>query len=114
VIIVAAAILSYCIDLGLEKVIPVHESIPAASGTRSVLKPWNYAIVVTVIALVDILFYTYFAVCATLVYLDLRIRKEGFDLELAIQSQEEVSSTHRDRDEDDDRDQRDRRGRDYD
>jgi len=116
VIIVAGAILSYFIDLGLEKVIPVHESIPAASGTRSVLKPWNYAIVVTVIALVDILFYTYFAVCATLVYLDLRIRKEGFDLELAIQSQEEANGTHRDRDRDrdDDRDERDRRRLDYD
>jgi hypothetical protein len=35
--------------------------------------------------LVNILFTTYLAVCTTLLYLDLRIRKEGLDLEMAAE-----------------------------
>ena len=40
-----------------------------------------------VTALVNILVQTYGAVCLTLLYFDLRIRKEGFDLELAARQQ---------------------------
>jgi hypothetical protein len=35
--------------------------------------------------LVSVLFASYLAVCVTLLYLDLRIRKEGFDLEIEAQ-----------------------------
>jgi hypothetical protein len=47
----------------------------------------NYVINVLVIQLVNILVQTYLAVCITLLYFDIRIRKEGFDLELAAQQQ---------------------------
>jgi hypothetical protein len=98
VILVAGITVSIALDIGLQKVLPTHDEIVAASGKREILKPWNHAIVTTILALVGILFYTYFAVCATLLYLDLRIRKEGFDLELAIQGEGEAFGASRKRD----------------
>jgi len=38
--------------------------------------------------LVQVLFQCYGHVCQTLLYLDLRIRKEGFDLEMAARQQQ--------------------------
>jgi hypothetical protein len=109
----AGIIVAVALDMGLEKVLPAHDDIVAASGKREILKPWNHAIVTTVLALVGILFYTYFAVCATLLYLDLRIRKEGFDLELAIQGEGEAFGPSRkrdyDREKEDDGDDREHR-----
>jgi hypothetical protein len=47
----------------------------------------NVAINTVVEELLNILVQTYGAICMTLVYFDIRIRKEGFDLELAAQQQ---------------------------
>ena len=42
----------------------------------------NYAIITSLQALVQIFFQAYIAICTTLIYFDLRNRKESFDLEL--------------------------------
>jgi hypothetical protein len=46
----------------------------------------RYAVHTIVGGLIGVLFSAYLAVCTTLLYLDLRIRKEGFDLEMAAQN----------------------------
>jgi hypothetical protein len=71
----------------LERVLPTQESVRTDFGYTSVFIYRNYVINVLVIQLVNILVQTYLAVCITLLYFDIRIRKEGFDLELAAQQQ---------------------------
>jgi hypothetical protein len=93
--------------LGLEAVLPTHKIIPAGRNEmfpRQELIPLNHVIVTTIQQLANILFATYTAVCTTLVYFDLRIRKEGFDLELAAESGDYSRHRRDDRDEYDDRD----------
>jgi hypothetical protein len=81
----------------LELVIPSTERVPidqadAGFGLRGlayteVFNYRNYAINTVLGQLVNILVQTFQAVCLTLLYFDLRIRKEGFDLELAARQQ---------------------------
>src|SRR5262249_46339786 len=68
---------------GLGTVLPPQEVIPVENGLRVKVNPLNHIIITLISELAAILFATYLAVCTTLLYFDLRIRKEGFDLELA-------------------------------
>jgi hypothetical protein len=76
----------------LELVLPTTEQVrsesPAGRETITVVYNYpNYVIHTLVTQLLGILVQTFQAVCMTLLYFDLRIRKEGFDLELAAQQQ---------------------------
>lgn len=81
----------------LEYVIPSTERVPTErperlvslqeTGYTQVLNYRNYAIQTLIGQLIGILVQTFQAVCFTLLYFDLRIRKEGFDLELAARQQ---------------------------
>lgn len=71
------------VGLALESALPSRQLVPVGGGVRVVVDETNHIVNTVVTQLVNILFATYIAVCTTLVYLDLRIRKEGFDLELA-------------------------------
>jgi hypothetical protein len=71
----------------LQRVLPTQEIVQTNFGYTTVFIYRNYVINVLVIQLVNILVQTYLAVCITLLYFDIRIRKEGFDLELAAQQQ---------------------------
>jgi hypothetical protein len=83
--------------LSVQYVLPPYENVrtevvPAFGGELQVrtgrkLNYGNYAINVVLQQLATILVQTYGAICWTLFYFDLRIRKEGFDLELAAQKQ---------------------------
>ncbi|HEY2783586.1 MAG TPA: hypothetical protein VGJ05_01310 [Fimbriiglobus sp.] len=86
VIILVNAVLS----IGLEKVLPNQKAVPANGGIRLEINTVNYILDTLISELVQIIFTTYLAVCTTLLYLDVRIRKEGFDIELASQLGEEV------------------------
>jgi hypothetical protein len=75
------------LNIGLELVLPATERVPiAGGGFRTVQHFGNQAIHTLVTSLVTIVFATYQAVCLTLLYFDLRIRKEGYDLEVAAMS----------------------------
>jgi hypothetical protein len=73
-------------------VLPAYEMVTTSTGVRSIPNYTNNTIHVVVSFLVNTLVQTYNAVCMTLLYFDLRIRKEGFDLELAAQQQSSVAS----------------------
>jgi hypothetical protein len=76
----------------LNLVLPATEQVPSGSGagpaefTLIYIYP-NYVLQTTVNQLLGILVGTFQAICMTLLYYDLRIRKEGFDLELAARLQ---------------------------
>jgi hypothetical protein len=74
-------------SLGL--VLPSTERVPTGSGLgyTEVFVWHNYVINTLAGQLLGILVQTFQAVCMTLLYFDLRIRKEGFDLELASRIQ---------------------------
>jgi hypothetical protein len=76
----------------LERVLPSHELVTTATGLRAVVHYPNFVVNQLVTYLVNSLVQSYSAVCWTLLYFDLRIRKEGFDLELAAQQQAPTSS----------------------
>jgi hypothetical protein len=62
------------------------EVVPSDTGPRIVLRSYGLYVVAQVVNfLLAIAVQSYSAVCTTLLYFDLRIRKEGFDLELAAQ-----------------------------
>lgn len=64
--------------------LPGQQVIPGPNGKMQFqINVVNMQIVTGISYLVGIVFNAYQAVCVTLLYLDLRIRKEGFDLELA-------------------------------
>jgi hypothetical protein len=54
------------------------------------VNPVNHIVLTLGGQVVNILFATYVAVCTTLLYLDLRIRKEGYDLEMAALQPKDV------------------------
>jgi hypothetical protein len=91
-LLVLIQVLSVVINQGLEFVLPAYEQVPVAGfGTRPVLKSYpNHVIHLVVNFLVSTLVQTYYSICLTLLYFDLRIRKEGFDLELAAKEQAPV------------------------
>jgi hypothetical protein len=76
------------VTVGLQQVLPSEKTIPTENGFRVEFNPLNHIIDTSITVMVHILFSTFFVVCVTLLYLDLRIRKEGFDLELATQLDE--------------------------
>lgn len=84
-IIVGGAILTQVIAQPLNLLLPPGATVPGPGGPRMQLNMTNYMIDQGVTQLVNILVQTYSAICATLLYLDTRIRKEGLDLELAAQ-----------------------------
>jgi len=81
-IMLASTLVNYGLTLVLTKVLPSFELIRTARGIEQQFRPLNHILDVLVTQGVSILFSTYAAVCTTLLYLDMRIRKEGFDLEL--------------------------------
>lgn len=85
------------VGVGLGFVLPPQEVIPVQNGFRIEVNPLNHVIDTLVVALIQILFYSYLAVCTTLMYLDLRIRKEGFDLELMAEGGMPTDRDGRDR-----------------
>jgi hypothetical protein len=109
---IANAIVSNTVQLAMATALPTEEQIPAANGPRVQFNAVNHIIDTLVTQLVGIVFSTYIAVCTTLLYLDLRIRKEGFDLEMAAEDEAEfLDSDEADRDRDDEDDDRNRRDR---
>jgi hypothetical protein len=79
---VMMGILMFSVGL-FEEVIPSTELIESDRGEMEVLNFRNHAIQVLLSTLLIILVQTYSSVCWTLLYFDLRIRKEGYDIELA-------------------------------
>jgi hypothetical protein len=73
----------------LATVLPYQEIIPGAGPLPVVhtANYVNYAVNILVQTLIAILMGAYLGVCQTLLYLDLRIRKEGFDLEMEAQKE---------------------------
>jgi hypothetical protein len=68
----------------LTQVVQPFEIVPGPAGPRFVLHSVPlYLLVQTVNFLLGVAVQSYSAVCITLLYFDLRIRKEGFDLDLA-------------------------------
>ncbi|HEY3788220.1 MAG TPA: hypothetical protein VGL71_05155 [Urbifossiella sp.] len=113
---IASSIIQTIIKTLLEVVLPPTEIIPAENGPRMNFNAFNFIVDTLLTQLVSILFSTYMAVCTTLLYLDLRIRKEGFDLELAGLEDGDDERPRRRRDDDyedddryDDEDEDDRR-----
>jgi len=86
---IATGVVQGVVGAGLNLVLPSQEIVRGNDVVRFIRHPENQAITAAIAYLVSILFSTYMAVCTTLLYLDLRIRKEGFDLELAAQLGEE-------------------------
>jgi hypothetical protein len=68
----------------LNQVFQPLEVVPSNTGPRFVLRSYGlYVVAQAVNFLLTVAVQSYSAVCTTLLYFDLRIRKEGFDLELA-------------------------------
>jgi hypothetical protein len=72
---------------GLQALLPPLETVPTEFGEMEVPNDRNVIINEVANNLLDILVEAYGTVCLTLFYFDLRIRKEGFDLELAAKGQ---------------------------
>jgi hypothetical protein len=86
-LVVLLSLLAGFVAMTLQLVLPSQELVNTVNGPRPVLNFRNHALGVTISTLLNILVQTYGAVCWTLLYFDLRIRKEGFDLELAAKPQ---------------------------
>jgi hypothetical protein len=100
---IANMIVQVALGAVFQFVLPAEELIPTEDGFETKLNPVNHIVGTLVAQLASILFSTYTAVCTTLLYLDLRIRKEGFDLEMAAREEEPSDGEYgrRDRDRDD-------------
>lgn len=93
-------IVQWSFGKAMEFVLPFAEVIPGPNGPQIKFNGFNYVVAALSGALLSILFTTYIAVCVTLLYLDLRIRKEGLDLELASGGDGGVSPRRSRRDDD--------------
>lgn len=84
-----SGLVNVAITMALASAVPANKIVPTANGLTVEFNFLNHVITTVVTQLVGILFSTFQAVCLTLLYLDLRIRKEGYDLEMAagIESQ---------------------------
>lgn len=68
----------------LNQVFQPLEVVPTSSGPRIVLRSYGLYVTAQIVNfLLSVAAQSYMAICVTLMYFDLRIRKEGFDLELA-------------------------------
>ena len=74
--------------------IPYHELVPGQFGQQQeiITNFPLFALTVCSEFLVGIVVGTYLSVCTTLLYFDIRIRKEGFDLEMAARPPAEPSA----------------------
>jgi hypothetical protein len=79
----ASGMVNAVIGGALGVALPPQEIVPAENGFRVQFNPVNHIVTTLVSQLAGLLFAGFVAVCTTLLYLDLRIRKEGFDIELA-------------------------------
>jgi hypothetical protein len=71
----------------LDHVIPRYVYEQTRLGLTAVaINPGNFAIHTAINWVADVILGSYGAVCMTLMYFDLRVRKEGYDLEVASQS----------------------------
>jgi hypothetical protein len=88
-LVVVLGVVQYYLPKVLELLLPAHALVETPLGKLPgpIVNFTNFAIQTIVVFLITILFQTYLAVCTTLLYFDLRIRKEGFDLELAARQQ---------------------------
>lgn len=73
--------------LVLGRLFPAVEPVQTAIGIQLKFNVANQVIQQILLFPIGALVATYISVCMTLLYFDLRIRKEGFDLELAAQKQ---------------------------
>jgi hypothetical protein len=71
----------------LERLLPGNEMVITQAGLRQSPNLRNEVIQIVLSTALNFLVQTYSAICFTLFYFDLRIRKEGFDLELAAKQQ---------------------------
>src|SRR5262249_40571468 len=78
----------------LQRILPGMEQVTTPGQMPVfVLRSFPNHVIHTVIGfLLNTLAQTYLSVCLTLFYFDLRIRKEGFDLEMAARQQSTISS----------------------
>lgn len=114
IIIVINVIVQIAVGIPLGLLLPPEEIIPAENGIVMKFNPLNHVIVVLVSYFVGIIIQSYMAVAVILLYLDIRIRKEGYDLELAAlrgEDDDDYDRPRRRRDDDDDYDDEDDRPR---
>jgi hypothetical protein len=76
----------------LDYFLPSAERVRTEGGMKVIFNRANYLIQMAIDVPVRTLVQTYTGVCMTLLYFDLRIRKEGYDLELAARQQALVIS----------------------
>jgi hypothetical protein len=88
---IASWVVSWVLSFGLSRALPAVEYVQTVRGIDVRINHMNNMIHVIVGQLVQIVFSTYAAVCTTLLYLDMRIRKEGLDLELQAQDSQTVT-----------------------
>ncbi|HZU38862.1 MAG TPA: hypothetical protein VFA18_23240 [Gemmataceae bacterium] len=80
------------LNIGLQFVLPGTEFVRDAQGHPvAQIIFTNYLIDTVIVTLLNILITTYGTVCLTLAYFDLRVRKEGYDLEVAAQGEAPVA-----------------------
>jgi len=71
----------------MQRFMPSMTFVTTSQGLDIVVNPVNLLIDNLVVQAAAVLVGSYNAVCTTLMYFDLRARKEGFDLELAAQKE---------------------------
>jgi hypothetical protein len=89
-LIVVLLVVQYVLAGVLEVVLPAYGRIQTPLGMLPggpVIHFGNFVLDNSIVFLVNIFLQVYLTVCTTLVYFDLRIRKEGFDLELAVRKE---------------------------
>jgi hypothetical protein len=78
--------------IGLAAIFPTQELVRTDTGQRIVHNLRNELIQISIRELISVVIQTYAAICWTLLYFDLRIRKEGYDLELAAREHASIIS----------------------
>jgi hypothetical protein len=77
----------------LNFVLPTHEFVPTDTGVSAVLNYRNYCIQQGFVWFIQVFVESYSAICFTLLYFDVRNRKEGFDLQLAAMPTAEAADS---------------------
>ncbi|MBX7104118.1 MAG: hypothetical protein K1X57_08550 [Gemmataceae bacterium] len=78
-------VLSMIVVLPLAKFLPAQEVVMTDRGFNVLHHPLNAALQNIMTFPIQVVFGAYMSICATLFYLDLRIRKEGLDLQIAAE-----------------------------
>jgi hypothetical protein len=86
-LIIIQALLGGALGVVLEMLFPSFQRVQTSFGVQVQVNTMNQVIHQLLTFPVTALVATFNSVCMTLLYFDLRIRKEGFDLELAAQKQ---------------------------